>query len=157
MMPLDPALNATILSIAARLFPDGFEVSPDAPGTYKALKAHLDTGKRLVVYDGGCEGTIYANPKVNHALRAWHDYSHWKGEHDFSVEGECAVFVMQRRHLLYLYGDTEQTRRWINILNAEVVGQRLFYERHKRFVEDQRGFIEAYMKSPDDTLLCPLW
>jgi hypothetical protein len=157
MKPMDPALNATILSIAANLFPQGFDVAPDAPGTYKALKALLDAGKRLVVYDGGCEGTIYANPAVNHAFRAWHDWSHWKGGHDFSVAGEYAVFNMQRELLFDLYGDHDQTRRWINILDAEVVGQRLFYERYKRFIDDQRGFIEAYMKNPDDTLLWPLW
>jgi hypothetical protein len=157
MVPLDPAFNATILSIAARLFPDGFDVSPDAPSTYKALKVHLDAGKRLVVYDGGCEGTIYANPKVNHALRAWHDWSHWKGGHDFSVEGETGAFNTQRQHLIDLYGENEQTRRWTLLLHADIVGFRLYYERHKRFVDDQRGFIEAYMKSPDDTLLCPLW
>lgn len=55
----------------------------------------------------------------------------------------AAFFEMQRRHLLYVYGDTEQTRRWIEILRAEVIGQRPFFERHKRLVEDQRGFIEA--------------
>jgi hypothetical protein len=157
MLPLDSGLNAAILSIAASLFPDGFDVSEDAPGTYKALKAHLDAGKRLVVYSGGCEGTIYADPAVNHAFRAWHDFSHWKGEHDFSAEGECGVFAMQRQHLLYVYGDAEQTRRWIEILRAEVIGQRLFYERYKRFVDDQRGFIEAYLQDPEATLLWSLW
>jgi hypothetical protein len=65
MLPLDPGLNTAILSIASDLFPDGFDVSPDAPSTYKALKAHLDTGKRLVVYDGGCEGTIYVDPALS--------------------------------------------------------------------------------------------
>ena len=88
LLPLDPTLNAAILSIARNLFPDGFDVSPDAPSTYTALKAHLDAGKGLVVYDGGCAGTIYANPAVNHAFRAWNDWSHWRGDHDFSVEGE---------------------------------------------------------------------
>jgi hypothetical protein len=156
MSPLELGFNAAILSITADLLPGGFDVAPDAPGTYKALKAHLDAGKCLVVYDGGCEGTIYADPAVNHAFRAWHDWSHWKGEHDFSVAGECSVFNMQRRHLLDTYGDTPETRRWCEILQAEVVGQRLFYELYKRFIDDQRGFIESYMKNPDDTLLWPM-
>ncbi len=106
MEPLDPSLNAAIILIAAVLFPDGFDASKDAPSTYKALKAHLDAGKRLVVFSGGCEGTIYVDPAVNHAFRAWHDFSHWKGGHVFSVEGECGVFEMQRQHLLYTFGDT---------------------------------------------------
>jgi hypothetical protein len=157
MVPLDPGFNAAILSIAADLFPGGFDVSPDAPSTYKALKAHMDAGKRLVVYDGGCEGTIYAAPAVNHAFRAWHDWSHWKGGHDFGVAGECSVFDMQRRHLLDRYGDTPEARHWCAILQAEVVGQRLYYERYKRFIDDQHGFIEAYMQNPEDTLRWPLW
>jgi hypothetical protein len=154
MRPLDAGLNAAIIAIASDLFSGGFDVSPNAPGTYKALKAHLDAGKRLVVHDGGCEGTIYGDAAVNHAFRAWHDFSHSKGEHDFSVEGECRVFDMQRRHLLYVYGDIPKWRRWIDILRAEVIGQRLFYERHKRFVENQRGFIES---QPRRHLLWPLW
>ena len=40
---------------------------------------------------------------------------------------------------------------------SEVIGQRLFYERHKRFIDDQRGFIEAYLENPEDTLLWSLW
>jgi hypothetical protein len=64
----------------------------------------------------------------------------------------CSVGIF-----LYVYGDTPETRRWIEILRAEVVGQRLFYERHKRFVDDQRGFIEAYLQNPEDTLLWSLW
>lgn len=157
MLPVDATLNATILSIAGNLFPEGFDVAPDAPSTYRELKAHLDAGRRLVVYDGGSEGTIYVTPAVNHAFRAWHDFSHWTGGHDFSVRGECAVFAMQRQHLLDLYGDNKQTERWIDILRAEVIGQRLYYERHKRFVEDQRGFISAYLADPEGTLSWPLW
>jgi hypothetical protein len=157
MEPLDPSLNAAILPIASDLFPDGFDTAADAPATFAALKAHLDAGKRLAVYDGGCEGTIYADPAVNHAFRAWHDFSHWKGDHDFSVKGECAVFNMQRRHLLYSYGDNPETWWWIYILEAEVVGQRLYYERHKRYIDDQRGFILHYMKNPEDALLWSLW
>jgi hypothetical protein len=157
MLPLDPSLNAAILAIASDLFPEGFDVSPDAPGTYKTLKAHLDAGKRLVVYDGGCEGTIYADPAVNHAFRAWHDWSHWKGGHDFSVAGEWRTFALQRRRLLDLHGDNQQTRRWIELIHADIVGFRLYYEPYRRFVDDQRSFIEAYMKNPEDTLLWPLW
>ena len=104
--------------VAGNLFTEGFDVAPDAPSTYRALKAHLDAGKRLVVYDGGSEGTIYVTPAVNHAFRAWHDFSHWTGKHDFSVRGECAVFAMQRQHLLDLYGDNKQTERSIDILRG---------------------------------------
>ncbi len=111
----------------------------------------------MVVYNGGCDGTIYADPEVNYAFRAWHDWCHWRGGYDFSVCGETAVCAMQCLELLSQHGDGEQTRRWIAILRAEVVGQRLYYQRHKRYIDDQRGFVEAYLKDPDDALLWPLW
>ena len=90
MEPLDTDFNAAILMIAADLFPDGFDVSTDAPGTYKALKADLDAGKRLVVYDGGVKARSYVYPIVNHAFRAWYDFTHWKGGYDFSVGASAA-------------------------------------------------------------------
>ena len=99
MEPLDPNLNAAILAIAKRLFPDGFDVSDDAPDTYEKLKAHLDAGNRMLVYGGGSQHTIYADPAVNHAFRAWHDWTHWTGQHDLTFKGEIAVCTDQRRFL----------------------------------------------------------
>jgi hypothetical protein len=157
MKPLDRTLNAAILTMSRRIFPTGFDVSDGAPDTHKKLKAHLDAGRRMVVYGGGCEGTIYADPEVNHSFRAWHDWCHWRGGYDFSPEGETAVCDMQCGQLIELYGDSKETRRWADILWAEVVGQRLYYQRHKRYVDDQRGFIEAYLRDPEDALLWPLW
>lgn len=157
MEPLDCPLNAAILTMSRRLFPTGFDVSESAPATYRELKSHLDAGNRMVVYNGGCEGTIYADTEVNYAFRAWHDWCHWRGAHDFSERGEASVCAMQSLQLLELYGDGSQTARWIKILQAEVVGQRLYYQRHKRYVDDQQGFVEAYLEDPHDTLLWPLW
>jgi hypothetical protein len=73
MEPLDPNLNAAIIAIVKRLFPHGCDVSDKAPDTYEKLKAHLDARKRLVVYGGGSEHTIYGDPAINYAFRAWHD------------------------------------------------------------------------------------
>jgi hypothetical protein len=148
MEPLDPELNTAIVTIASRLFPDGFDVSNDAPDTYEKLKSHLDAGKRLVVFAGGSQHTIYADPAVNHAFRAWHDWTHWTGQHELTFQGELAVCDAQRKHLIELLSDTPQTRYWSEIINAEIIGQATFFEYHKRFPDDQRGFVEAYLKDP---------
>lgn len=140
------------MSIAGRIFPHGFDVAPDAPDTYKKLRAHLDAEKRMVVYNGGSEGTIYGDDEVNYCFRAWHDVCHYYGEHDFSPEGEAGVLKMQCFQLRQLYGDTEETRRWVSILNAEVVGQREYYQRYKRYITDQRGFVLAYLDNPESAL-----
>jgi hypothetical protein len=155
--PLDKGLNMAILAIAARLFPTGFDVSADAPDTYHKLKSHLDAGNRMVVYGGGSEGTIYGDPEVNHAFRAWHDLCHWSGEYDFSVQGEAAVCKMQAFQLRQMFGSTPQTKRWAEIIRAEVIGQRLFYGLNKRYVTDQTSFVQAYMLDPTDALVKKDW
>src|SRR3712207_4164474 len=99
MQPLDSDLNGAILRIASRLFPDGFDVSPDAPSTFEELKAHLDAGNRMVVWSGGSEKTIYVDPTVNYAFRAWHDWHHWRHSLPFTPDGERAVCELQCRDL----------------------------------------------------------
>ena len=155
MQPFDRRLNAAILHIANLLFPIGFDVSADTPSTYRQLRAHLDAGNRMVVYNGGSDGTIYADPEVNYAMRAWHDWAHYRHNNDFSVGGEAANCAVQCAQLRELYGDCPTTARWCEILRAEIIGQRLYYERHKRYVNDQRAFVEAYLADPELALSRP--
>jgi hypothetical protein len=157
MKALDASLNAAIIEIAARLLPSGFDVSPTAPATYAELKAHLDAGKRLVVYAGGSDRTIYGDPSINYAFRAWHDWTHWTGQHDLTFEGEVAVCTRQQQDLLTWYRDTRQTRRWCDLVRAEIIGQGTYFRYHKRFPDDQHGFVEAFLADPDEALRWPLW
>jgi hypothetical protein len=157
MEPLDRGLNRAILTIANRICPYGFDVSDNAPDTYEKLREHLDAGNRMVVYNGGAEGTIYGDAEVNYAFRAWHDVCHWSGEHDFSIAGEAAVCKMQAFQLHQLYGRTPETERWAKIIHAEVVGQRLYYGLYKRYVTDQTSFVQAYMLDPEAALTKKGW
>ena len=144
-LALDIHFNAAVLTICNRVLPSGYDVSAAAPETYEELIAHLDAGERMVVYSGGSERTIYGDPEVNFAFRAWHDWCHWRGRHDFSHMGERAACAMQADHVVTLYGDSPQTRRWRRILQAEIIGQREFFDRHGEFPEDQRAFVAAYL------------
>lgn len=149
LAPLDRGLNVAILHIASRLFPTGFDVAAEAPETYEALCAHLEKGGRMLVWSGGSDATIYADAEVNHAFRAWHDWCHFTGGHDFSPEGEAAAMRMQQDHLRLLYGDSPEVRRWFAILEAEIVGQAAYYAMWGRFPEDQRAFVEDYLNTPE--------
>ena len=142
---LDIHFNAAVLTICNRLWPGGYDVSLAAPETYEELVAHLDAGGRMVVYSGGSEQTIYGDLEVNFAFRAWHDWCHWRGRFDFSHEGERAACAMQGDHLIARYGESAQTRRWRRILQAEIIGQRDYFDRHGKFPEDQRAFVAAYL------------
>jgi len=141
----DIQFNAAVLAIAARLFPCGFLVAEDAPQSYEELIARLNAGLPMLVYSGGSDQTIYGDPEVNYAFRAWHDWCHWRGQFDFSLAGEIATFQMQAKHLVAIFGDDQRTRWWINILYAEVIGQREFYDEHGCFPENQRAFVERYV------------
>jgi hypothetical protein len=155
--PLDLAFNAAVVSIARRLFPYGFDVSDQAPRTFDELKALFDADKRLVVYSGGSSSTIYADPGVNYAFRAWHDWSHWVGHHDLTFPGEVAVCKRQQADLVELYGDNEQTRRWCKLIHAEIAGQATYHLYHKRFPDNQRAFVEAFLENPEQALSWSLW
>lgn len=143
---LDHELNVAVLLIARRLFPASFDVSEDAPSTYEALKAHFESGKRYVVYSGGSDRTIFGDRHVNYHFRAWHDWCHWKGGHDFSVRGEYETFRMQHRHLVTIYGDNDTTRRWRSILFADIIGQRLHEKLCGHFPDDQPAFVKACLE-----------
>ena len=145
MQPLDTSLNVAIMHIATKLFPMGFDVSPDAPNTFEELKTHLDAGKRMLVFSGGSDATIYGDPEVNWCFRAWHDWCHLRGNHSLSLAGEQATCAMQAQHLLSLYGKGPNVRRWISIIHAEIIGQADFYREHGHFPVDQYEFVVRYL------------
>jgi hypothetical protein len=142
---LDIQFNAAILTVCRRILSAGYDVSDHAPQTYEELVAHLEAGNRMTVYSGGSDRTIYGDPEVNYAFRAWHDWCHWRGRHDFSLEGELATCTMQVRQLVARYGNSSQTQRWQRILHAEVIGQREYFDAHGYFPEDQRAFVDSYL------------
>jgi hypothetical protein len=154
---LDPSFNIAILEITRRVLPRGFDVSFDAPSSYEDLHRLLVTGARLRVWAGASDKTIYGDPEINHAFRAWHDWSHWIARQPFTPRGERAVSAAQCRHLLIDYGDNAHTRRWQLIIDAEVVGQNEYQARYQRFPADQAGFVTAYLDHPTRALAWPSW
>jgi hypothetical protein len=149
MEPLDPALNAAITYMAFQNLPNGFTASPQAPSTYEEIAALLDNGQQLVVYSGGSDKTIYGDKLINYAFRAWHDYCHWKAQVPLTLDGEVAAFELQCRQLYNTFGFNGQTLRWRNILHAEIVGQAEYFERYKRFPDNQRRFVKLYLANPE--------
>lgn len=149
--PLDSQLNDAVLYIAGQLVPT-FIVSRNAPSTYPQLKDHMDSGKDMIVFEGGSENTIFGTPEVNYAFRAWHDWCHWKGKFDFSLQGEMETCCFQLQHLHRFYGLTSKTCRWRSILIAEVVGQRRYFEKYREYILDQRSFAVAYIANSQTAL-----
>jgi len=141
---LDPTFNAAVLNIAATLT-GGFSVSETAPATYEELVIQIEQLHRIVVWSGASDATIFGDPEVNYAFRAWHDWCHWHGRLPFTFEGEQRVCEMHCAQLLSLYGDSDKTRRWCRIVEAEIIGQRLHFDRFGHFPSDQYDFVVAYL------------
>ena len=137
MAPLDRGLNVAILHITSKLYPCGFDVAPNASLTFPALIAQFDQRKRVKVCSEDAENTIYADPEVTYAFRAWHDWCHWRGRLDFSLDSELAVWRMHCAQIIGLYDDNARTRRWSAILYAEIVGH-LHHHRRRRCAQEQR-------------------
>ena len=138
--PLDPGLNAAVVTMAARLFPRGYDIGGDAPSTLEELNDHIAKTGRMMVWDGASDRTIFDDAEVNYAFRAWHDWHHWRHQFSFDVEGETSACESQIAQLKEVYGDNAITQRWAKIIRAEVIGQAEHFHKHGQFPADQMEF-----------------
>ncbi len=122
--------------------------TPDAPGTWEALKAWYQNwqdrasahGEHFIipVYDGGCDSSMYATPGANHAFRAWHDYTHLRLNAGFSVADELRV---AREHVRQLRKFTDCTPEDRRAVWYDTAGQIAYYQKHGEYVTNHRAFI----------------
>jgi hypothetical protein len=149
--PLDRGLNVAVRHIASRLFPCGFDVTNDqleAPATLAGVRHRVARTGRMLVWAGGSDATIFGCVDTNHHFRAWHDWCHLTGGHEFTLEGERATLEMQAEHLIRVYGRGHaDIRRWLRIIYAEVVAQAEHYEDRGEFIADQAEFTKRHMRS----------
>lgn len=141
---LDIELNVAVVHLADKTA-RGFRVAEMAPRTYEEVIHQIEAHGIIVVWSGASEHTIFGDPEINYAFRAWHDWCHWRGRSDFSPSGEMGVAHMQCEHFITLYGDTPRTRRWCKIVEAEIIGQMRYREQHGEFPIDQYAFVVDYL------------
>jgi hypothetical protein len=130
-MILDAELNRRILRIAPSHTAQDY-----APATFEALKGQ-SVGS-LVVWAGASDKTIYGDPTVNHAFRAWHDSLHLALNAPFTLQGERIVALEQAR---LIGGET-----FGHIIMAEVVGQAEYFALTGQFPVDQKAFDLKYLQ-----------
>lgn len=148
-VPFSERLNDWITEKVAQLVSDGhidgidFTDSDDY-GTLEAIKNYYKDTHRLIVWTGGSDDTIFADPEVNWAFRAWHDYVHIVNDLPFTVEGESLVAFLQAAEL---------PKDWYlerQLILSEVVGQVLYNHFHNgEFPSDQRAFTVHFCLTGD--------
>ncbi|WP_448191885.1 hypothetical protein [Azospirillum sp. sgz301742] len=149
----DPHFDFAVQAIAHRLNPCGFDVSDDAPQDYEAMLHLYNTTGRICVWSGASGRTIFGDPEVNYAFRAWHDWCHIKAHLPFTTAGEHAAAALQCSHIKRFYGVSLRTQHWCQLVDAEVIGQRRYFERHHRFPVDQRAFDLTYIQQGPEVAL----
>lgn len=125
-------LNSKILKLAPR-----HTVKDIAPDSFASLKGASTSG--LVVYSGGSDNTIYGDPRVNWAFRAWHDKLHLDLNALFTLQDETLVGLEQAR---LIGGDSLGL-----IMVSKVVAQVEYFETNGIFPVDQKEFINNYLKA----------
>lgn len=131
---LDAGLNAAILQMAP-----AFSVSDYAPQTMYELAQC----ERLIIWAGGSDQTIYSDPAVNWAFRAWHDSVHLMhlDHFTFDLAGETHACEMQILQLRQRWPSMPE--RWARIIRAEIIGQAQYLAATGDFPVDQYAFIKG--------------
>ena len=109
-----------VRTISGRLFPDGFDVSHDAPNTYLDLAVHVARTGRICVNSGMTDDEAFDSPETWHAFRAWHDWCHIKGGHGFDLPGECNTVRLQSAMVDAVYGPSK-AGLWRPILRRQII------------------------------------
>lgn len=129
-------LNQLVLAMAP-----AYVAQPMAPQSLQEL-LQADRSAPLPVWDGASEGTIYGDPRVNHAFRAWHDACHVARGFSFDLQGEIAACRYQIETLRRRFPSVPQ--RICRYIEAEIIGQAAHYAEHGTFPADQFAFFEEY-------------
>ena len=99
----------------------------------KAFSKGITVDNPYMVFNGGSENTIYDLPETNFAFRVWHDSVHYNRDLNFSVADEVLVGYYQAR----MFDNPLASC----LIYADTAGQRIYYERHREFVVNQKEFV----------------
>lgn len=93
----------------------------------------------MLVFDGASENTIYGDPRVNHAFRAWHDACHIRARAGFDLAGEMRTCD---RQIAEFYAAFPSAPKEIaDLLRAEIIGQAEYFAVTGAFPVNQKAFI----------------
>jgi len=140
LKPLFPSFNVATLHMANRTNPRGWNVSANAPSSLAELKRRAKRDGRITVSSLHSDLTIYGDPEINYAARAWHDACHILADAAFDDAGERAVCELQKRQLRAVYGEAS-SRLFCAVVDAEIIGQLDYKAANGEFPRDQRTFV----------------
>ena len=125
-----------------------FKTSYSAPNKFKEMKQSFKDLGYYEVYRGGDHGHL--GEIYNCKFRAIHDFMHLKYNLTFKFEDERTLSKNTVKEFSEIAWDKLNCTAWEcfmvrSIVNAEIKGQIDFYEANKKYVDDQKSFIEDYL------------
>ena len=141
--PLYPYFNEIVLEMCAKhvghyhLTPN-----PDDVDTLEKVQEYYLKTNHIRVWTGASENTIFGDPRLNWAFRAWHDLIHVTNGEAFTLIGEINVAAIQCHQVgVFLADETPVQRKVVrSLIMCEVVKQAQYFTEHGRFPEDQVQF-----------------
>jgi hypothetical protein len=113
----------------------------DAPESYSELRRRYALMTAIPIAKYGCENSLYDvfgdGPEDNMKFRAVHDWIHITNNLDFSTKAEILV----AEHHVAFAMKIGLSDLAIQLLEIDTVGQILYYDKHKEFVNNQSNFV----------------
>lgn len=134
-----PELNRAIMALAPP-----HTINDRAPGTWREVKA-ASTVRHVQVWAGEADHSIYGDPRVNYAFRAWHDRCHLIGQFPFTIKGEESAVAMQCAELMRAY--PRAPAAWASLITADVLGTVYHLHEHGAFAIDQDTLVHGILAS----------
>lgn len=138
------ALVAELAKDKSREVGFAWQPTPDAPDTYDKLLAAYQrserTGQPLPISNLFCERIIYQSPRVNMAMRFWHDCAHVRTKLSFTVDDELELGLWHLKQLEQR--GVKQASLEYRLLEIDMLGQNYLQAVAGRFPHDQKVFVE---------------
>lgn len=139
------ALNAleTVLNQVVKSIP--YKSSLEAPSSYKAVCDFYNANGYFLIYSGSSDKTIFSNNEMNIKFRAYHDAGHYYNSLSFKFKDEKKLGKIQANELenvaVAMGYNLEIASHIESIVLAEINGQIEYYEKHNKYLEDQKAYI----------------
>lgn len=146
----EKALEILELYIESESKKVNYKTSLDAPSKYLEMRKFRDENGYFLIYSGASETTIFSSNEINIKFRAIHDAEHYNNKLNFSFNDEKLLSELQAsKAALWAYGagyTQFESYNVLKIVNAEIKGQIEYYEVNGKFLENQKEYIENYLK-----------
>jgi hypothetical protein len=139
---LDSEFNAFVLRMAESI---PYVLVDWDYASFEDMAADYKSRGHLCINTANSDGTIFGDPAINWAFRAWHDWAHIRGNFPFTEQGERDAAFTQVCDVFKALGHTVDAVRFAAIIDCEVNGQVQYYLAHNAFPPDQMVFAKEYL------------